>query len=203
MVRSRHQRSSEHGSAFIEFALCASLFLVPLLLGAMVVGMNVIRAVQVTTLCRTAAHMYSQNIDFSQSQNQQQLIKVAQGLNITTTSGNGVIILTRVQYITSAACGSQPCANENQYAMTNRIVIGNSSIHSSMFGSPPAADMQANGNVIVADYLNDPATIATNFSTIMTLTSGQYLYVAETYFTSPDLNWWGRGVPQISTRFVF
>jgi len=169
----------------------------------MVIGMNVIRAVQVTTLCRTAAHMYSQNVDFSQSQNQQELVKVAQGLNITATSGNGVIILTRVQYVTSTACGSQACANENQYVMTNRIVIGNSSLHSSIFGSPPAADMQTNGDVIVADYLNDPYTVAANFSNIMTLTSGQYLYVAETYFTSPDLNWWGGGVPQINIRFVF
>ncbi len=202
-------RSSERGSAFIEFALCASLFLVPLLLGAMVIGMNVIRAVQVTALCRSAAHMYSQSVDFSQSQNQAELIKIAQGLNITTTSGNGVIIFSKITYITLTQCQgggySSGCSNENQYVITNRIVIGNSAIHSSGFGTPPTADMDpsGNGNVLSSGYLNDPSTVAQGFANIISLPVGQNAYVAETYFSSPDLNWWGRGIPQVSARFVF
>jgi hypothetical protein len=199
----------ERGSAIIEFLLCTSLLLVPLLLGAAVVGLNVIRAVQVTELCRAAAHMYSENIDFSQSSNQQELIKVAQGLNITTTGGNGVVIFTRVMYVGSAQCGgSGSCTNQNQPVITNRLVIGNSSVHTSAFGTPPAADMDpsGNGNVLPSSYENDPATVATGFSSIMTmaqLPAGQYAYVAEAYFNSPDLNWWGRGIPQIASRFIF
>jgi hypothetical protein len=201
--------SDERGSAFVEFLLCTSLFLVPLLLGAMVIGLNVVRAVQVTTLCRASAHMYSENVDFSQAQNQQELIKIAQGLNITTTSGNGVIILSKVTYITLTQCqaGGYPngCANENQYVITNRIVIGNSTVHSSVLGTPPSQDMDpsGNGNVLSSGYLNDPATVAQGFSSIISLPVGQYAYVAETYYDSPDLNWWNRGIPQIGARFVF
>lgn len=209
MIESKERRPGERGSALIEFVLCTSLFLVPLLLGAMVVGMNVIRAVQVTALCRASAHMYSQNVDFSQTQTQQELIKIAQGLNITTTGGNGVIIFSRITYITLTQCQaggySTGCANETNYVITNRLVVGNSTIHTSAFGTPPAADMDSSGDgdVLPSAYLTDPATIAQNFSSIISLPAGQYGYVAETYFTSPDLNWWGRGIPQISARFVF
>lgn len=209
MAIERRSSRGEQGSAFIEFLLCTSILLVPLLLGTMVIGMNVIRAVQVTALCRASAHMYSEGIDFSQSQNQQELIKIAQGLNIATNSGNGVIILTKVVYVLSATCqaatGQKTCNNENNYVMVNRLVIGNSALHSSTFGTPPAKDMDPSGDggVLMSAYATDSATVAANFSNLISLTSGQYAYVAETYFISPDLDWWGRGIPQISARFVF
>ena len=86
----------ERGSAVIEFLLCASFFLIPLLMGSVVIGMDLIYAVQVTEVCRDAAHMYSYGIDFSQTGNQNELLKIAQGLNMTATGGNCCGIFSRV-----------------------------------------------------------------------------------------------------------
>jgi hypothetical protein len=39
--------------------------------------------------------------------------------------------------------------------------------------------------------LNDTSTRAGTFNSVLPLLSGQYAYLAEAYFASPDLNWPG------------
>ncbi|HEX3681964.1 MAG TPA: hypothetical protein VHU83_05425 [Bryobacteraceae bacterium] len=196
----------ERGSALIEFLLCMTLLIVPLLLGTTVLGLNLIREIQVTEVCRDATHMYSQGVDFTEASYQSELFKIAQGLNISASGGNGVIILSTITYIDSNACTaggytSSNCTNLNQNVFTRQVVIGNSSLRASAFGTPPV-DATNSDNVTQANYLTN-ATARANFS-VIPLSAGQYAYVGETYFTTPDLSWWGPlGTTGISARFVF
>lgn len=204
------RRSSERGSALVEFLLAAGLLLVPLLLGTMFFGMSLVRANQVTELCRDAAHMYAYGVDFSQSSSQNLIVQLAQGLNMSTTGGNGVIILSTVTYIADADCVSggysdpSTCPNDKQTVFTNRIVIGNPSLSTSAFGTPSSGIVAANGNITNTNYLKDTSARAVGFSNLIALSSGQYAYVAETFVNSPDFNVWkfsGSGL--ISSRSIF
>src|SRR5579875_3756617 len=93
VARTARSRQNERGTAVVEFAFCFALFWVPLFLGSIVIGFNLIRAVQVTQVCRDAGHMYAGGIDFSQSTYQNLFVSLAIGLNMSTNGGNGVEIL--------------------------------------------------------------------------------------------------------------
>ncbi|MGA8025520.1 MAG: TadE family protein [Bryobacteraceae bacterium] len=204
----------ERGSAMVEFVLCVGLFLVPLLLGTMVMGLNLVRAIQVTGVCRDAAHMYAYGVDFSQTGNQNLLLKVAQGLNMTATGGNGIVILSTVTFIgpndcTTGGYSSSTCPNVNQYVITQRTTVGNTALHASAFATPSSSLLASNGTIsggspTQAGYLNDSSTRAVGFSNVMTLSSGQYAYMAETFVTSPDYSWWSKlGTAGSSARSIF
>lgn len=66
----RKQNNSQRGASVIEFAFI-TFTLVPLLIGAGVVGVNLVRTLETEQLARDAGHMYARNIDFSSSGNQQ------------------------------------------------------------------------------------------------------------------------------------
>ena len=203
--------AAERGSALVEFMLCSLVWL-PLLLGTAVIGLNLIRAIQVTQVCRDAGHMYSYGVDFSQSTNQNLLLRLAQGLNITANAGNGVVILSRVTYIGDLECKAgnlQPntssCPNYTQIVITNRLTIGNAAAASSSFGTLAGGMTDASGNVSQQTYLTNPGTRATGFSNVINLnTSGQYAYVSEMYVGSPDYNFWPLlGSTGVSARSIF
>ncbi len=204
-------RPRERGSALVEFVLCISLFWVPLFFGTLVIGFNLVRVLQVTQVCRDAGHMYSFGIDFSQAAYQNLLVSLSRGLNMTTTGGNGVIILSTVTYIAGTDCtaggyqaNTTSCPNMNQTVFTRRIVIGNASLHASTFGTPSSGNMDSSGNVSSAGYLTNTADRAVAFSNIMTISSGQYAYVSEMFVTSPDFSWWGPlGTTASNSRSIF
>ncbi len=190
----------ERGSSLIEFVVCFALFWIPFFFGMWNVGISLIRTIQVTEVCRDAAHMLAFGIDFSDPSNQSMLQTVAQGLNLNAT-GQSVVILSVVTYVDNGDCtadGLSNCSNTNKYVFTKRLVIGNSSVRSSAFGSPNAGDMDNYGNIAVSKYLTDSTCVANGFSNLMTLVSGQYAYMAETTLTSPDL-----GGRQSSARSIF
>lgn len=203
---SRTRNSSERGSSLIEFLLCTSLMIIPLLLGTAVVGLNLVREIQVTELCRDAAHMYSEGIDFTVSSNVTQLLKIAQGLNITATGGNGVIIMSTITLLDSTQCAaggySSGCSNVNKTVFLRQVVVGNSTLYKSAFGTP-TVDSSNSDNV--TNYYTDPTAVATGFSpNVMTMSAGQYVYIAEVYFTTPELSWWSKlGTTGVSARFIF
>ncbi len=187
----------------MEFVLCFALFWVPFFLGMVEIGLNLIRAIEVTEVCRDAAHMFSYGIDFSDPGNQAILLKTAQGLDISAT-GQGVVILSDISYIgdndcTGANLQANPssCPNWNKYVIRKRIVIGNSSIRQSAFGTPKAGDTDSSGNIAPMTYLTDTSCQASvtpgtpGFSNLMTLAPGQYAYMAEMTLNSPDLSSWG------------
>ncbi len=186
----------------MEFVLGVALFWMPLFFGVLVIGFSLIRAVQVTQVCRDAGHMYAYGIDFTLPNYQTLLASMAQGYTLTST-GNAVVILTTVTYISQTDC--QNCANVNQIVITRQIVVGNSSIRASSFGTPPAGEMGTSGNVTSAGYLNDPQCQAVNFSSVIPLNdTNKYAYVSEMWVNSPDVKWWSfLGSMAISARSIF
>lgn len=208
-------RTSESGSALIEFVFCFSLFWVPLFLGLLTVGFNLIAAVEVTHVCRDVAHMYSQGIDFSQSTYKTLLVNLAPGLGMAATGGKGEVILTSITYIDHTDCAAagisdSACTNINKHVVTRRVVIGNtgSGFPASNFGTPSSTILDSSGNVMSSSggtpfYLTNSSAQAGNFqsSTGVTLTSQHYAYTAEMYVQSPY--WTSLGVSGISARSIF
>src|SRR5450432_4258440 len=86
--RTNTVRSREAGSALVEFVFCAGLFWMPLFVGTLFAGLNLIRVLQVTQLCRDAAHMSAYGIDFSQTSAQNLLVSLAPSLGLTTSSAS-------------------------------------------------------------------------------------------------------------------
>ena len=195
----------------VEFVLCMGLVWVPLFFGMLVLGFNLVRAMQVTQVCRDAAHMYAFGTDFSQSGSQNLLISLASGLNMTTTGGNGVIILSTITFADDLACQaaglqSSNCPNYHQPVFTRRIVIGNQGIQTSAFGTPSASIVNADGTISLTNSVSDPSAVANGFiSVIPTLNSStQLVYVAEMQVISPDYNWWSfLGSSGSSARAIF
>jgi hypothetical protein len=166
-----HTARCRRGGTLIEFVLAGSFIFVPLLVGTMAVGMAMIRSIQVTALNRDAGHMFSLGLDFSQAANQNLLVKIAGDLNITPTGGDGVVILSEI-----VGTGT------NQAVIAQRLVVGNSSLRASNYGTPDMID--SGGNVTP-----DASATATNFTpAVMSMVAGQVAYVAETYFSTSDVS---------------
>jgi hypothetical protein len=178
-IRNRRQR----GSAVIEFALVAVLY-VPLLVGVVVVGLNLGRNVQIAQFARDAGSMYSRGVDFSEAENKAFLVQM-QSFGMTVTGGSGVLILSKFAYIPASSCaGIRPC-NSNQQVLLQRIIVGNPSIRSTSFPTGGSVTLDAHGNV--ADYMTDPNAIVSTLRPRITIADGEFAYTAEAFFSSPDL----------------
>jgi hypothetical protein len=188
-------RPSEKGSSLIEFLLVTIFLIFPLLLGVFVFGMSLVRANQVSEVCRDAAHMYAYGVDFSQPGSQNMLVQLAQGLNMTMTGGNALVILSTVAYVGTNECSAggyttAKCTNLGKLVFVRRILIGNASLQVNTFGDPSSL-VGTGGYIDPSDYAVKAAAIANNFSNVIALTaSGQQAYMAETFVVSPDLNLW-------------
>ncbi len=207
------RRRQQQGSALIEFLLAVMLLIVPLLFGTFTFGMRLVRANQVAEVCRDAGHIYAYgNVDFSQTSSQNLLVQLAQGLNMTPTGGNGVIILSTITFIGPNDCQTGgyttgSCPNLNNTVFTRRIVVGNANLtinsqaQVSAFGTPPASIIGTSGNIKASDYTGNSGAIASNFSNVIPVSSGQFAYVAEAFFVSPDYSFFAPG--PISARSIF
>jgi hypothetical protein len=193
-----NSQSGRRGSSGIEFAL-SSLFWVPLLIGTLVIGTNVIKANQVTHLCRDIGHMWAYGVDFSQASGQNVLATIATGLNFNINgTGNGVVILSNVTYIGNNQClaagfqaNSTSCPNLNQAVFTRRVVVGNASLRNSNFGTPPPAIIAASGYIAGSDYCTNTSDRANAFIQLLPLAAGDVSSLTEIYFISPELDWTG------------
>lgn len=178
MKATRDTGNRDRGSAIVEFVLTASLIFTPLILGTIVIGMNLIRSIQVTQLNRDAGHMFARGVDFSLPSNQLLLQHLAAGLQLTP-GGKSVVILSQIQKVDCASC-----ANKNVAVIVRQIVIGNSSLRTSRYGTPPTGS-----GGMVSNYENSPAARAMNFDpAVMTMQPGETAYVAETYYRSSELD---------------
>ena len=192
MIRmlSRKNRT-ERGSMMIEFVLVSSFFLVPIIIGTFTYGFAVIRAAESVQLTRDVGHMYSEGVDFSVQANQNLLAsQLAQGLNIVANSGNvtggstgnGVVVLSTFMMIGAGTCD---CANAGHVVVMNRIVVGNDTLFTTIYGTPNASLIATNGDI--NNYSSDTSARADAFGNLMTLNAGEIAYMAESYFTAPDL----------------
>jgi hypothetical protein len=195
-----HARRSiaQKGSTMVEFVL-TSLFWLVLLTGTVVIGGNLIKSIQVVQLCRDVGHMYAYGVDFSQTSNQNIITQLANGMNFSTAgTGNGVVILSDVTAIGANQCtaaglaaNTGQCPNLNQTVFSRRLVVGNSAMRSSNFGTPSASIVGANGYIAAQDYLTDASARTSNFVQLLPLAAGDVSHLTETYFASPELDWSG------------
>ncbi|PWU03955.1 MAG: hypothetical protein C5B51_17845 [Terriglobia bacterium] len=173
----------------IELALILSVA-VPLLLGVAGLGIRLGRTLEGTQVTRDVAHMYALGTDFSLAGTQ----AIAQTLSrdfTLTTSGSGVLLLSRIVKVYQADCtaaGLQNCPNLNQTVFAQRLVIGNTALRTSSFGTPPANYIDSQGNIKSVDYCKQSALIAAGFDQVLSLAQGQSAYVVEGYFSMPEIN---------------
>jgi hypothetical protein len=173
------------GSATVEFGLAGSFIFLPMLAGLASVGMSMVMAIQVVGLNRDAGRLFAGGVDFSEASSSQSatssrglLLKLAGGLNITDTGGNGVIILSEFD-------GTGP----NTAVCSRRIVVGNASLKASSYANPSAAVLDEDGSVT---NLSDPsAAVNASFMTLLPMTQGQVAYLVETYFSTSQYDWTG------------
>ena len=177
------------GSAMIEAALVISVA-VPVLLGVSGIGVRLGRTLEGTQVTRDVAHMYALGTDFSLSGTQ----AIAQTLSrdfTLTASGTGVLILSRVVKVFQTDCnaaGVPTCPNLNQTVFAQRIVIGNTSLRSSSFGTPPGTYIDAEGNISASNYCKLSTLVASGFDAVLSLQQGQSAYLTEGYFSMPEVN---------------
>jgi hypothetical protein len=217
------RRRNLRGVAITEFAF-SMLLLVPMLLGTIGVGINLVQHLRTVQLARDAGYMYARQVDFTQTANQTLIVGLGASVGLTTTAStsSAVLILSTVTYVDSAMCQSDNkwnnttntpngCTNYQQWVFAQRIVIGNSSIRSSSFGSPVTTGsnpvtIASSGNISLDAQVTNSGDVATSTASggvntfaginpyqttngnISGLPSGQMVYVAEaasTGFTMP------------------
>lgn len=209
MNRRRRQRQS--GSTLLEFAIVVPC-LVLLFFGTIGVGVMMGRFIQCVQVDRDVAHMYSDGVDFTQTTPQNIVIQqLALGTGITAAGGNGTIIFSQIQTVYQVDCTAAAvanCANLGLPVFTQRIVLGNSALRTSNYGTPTGTLMDAKGNISPSVYLaNTDSTVrvssgfesqlstaavaAGQSGTAPVQPQGNIAYMVEVYFQYPDIGFLG------------
>jgi hypothetical protein len=178
----------EQGHSILEFALVA-LPTVTMLLGVVVIGIDLGRSDQVQEICRDADSMYVRGIDFSQTGNQQELVRLGSNMNLQISGGSGLVTLSLVTFIPDPSCGSPPSTNctVGKSVLMQRNIFGNTSLPATHYPTAGAVTYDSQGNV--ANYSTDPNAIINNFVTAaFQLHPNEVSYVAETYFQTTDVS---------------
>ena len=200
------RQKNRKGGAAIEFAFVL-LVLIPLLLGAGAMGVNMVRTLETIQLARDAGHMYARGIDFGQPGNKTILEELGGnlGLNSTASASSAVVTLSALTYVDKGQCAAvgaidgsgnptSSCTNYQKWVFTQRIQIGNPSyqvygVGSPLTSGPTGVTINATtGKISQSDYVKKAGAVAT-FSAINPysvtnniasgLPSGQVLYIAE------------------------
>ena len=199
----------ERGSAVVEFLL-STLIWIPLLLGAIGIGTELVREIQVTQVCRDAARMHAYGVDFSQSSSRKLILQAAPNLGLAQTGGNGAIILSTIKVISAADCQAggltadqQHCPNLNFPVFTKQILIGNSTYKSS-FDNPNPPSTDSTGAVSQSTTLTSTSDQTPAITQLLpSLTAGQIAYVGEIFVNNSDLAWTGFGGNVIASQSIF
>jgi hypothetical protein len=210
---SEKRRRGQKGNSLIEFGLMM-LFLVPLFMGMTTFGIGLGKMIQASQICRDAGHMFVRQVDFSQTQNKKLIERLAVGMNMTVSGGNGTVVLTQVLMIGPDECAggglsTAECTNLGFPVITQQIVIGNPALFPSSIGTPPGNYLQADGTILPDKYLKEASCRAGTLSNanntgLLTLQNSERTYVSEAYFKAPELAFLNRGVPmQLSARNYF
>jgi Flp pilus assembly protein TadG len=194
----------------MEFGLVMGM-LIPMLFGGVAFGVNLGNYLQSVQIARDVAHMYARGLDFSTTQNKNIAVNLAQGMGgMTTNGGNGVLVFSQVRKIYMADCTAAnltaaQCTNLGQRVFSNRLIVGNSTLRASNFGTPSGSCVvTVNGNISTIDYLKQTGCRASNFDdTVLPQATGDIAYVAESYFATPSLAFLGAGGLGTYTRAIF
>jgi len=215
MTRLNGKRNrNEKGNGLLEFA-AVYIVVIPLFFGMVDAGIQLGRMDEAVQICRDAAHMYARGVDFSQTANQNILVSLATGSGMTTSGGNGVMIMSQIIQVYQADCTAAgltagQCSNLNQLVFVSRLVTGNSGLRSSNYGTPPSALVNAQGNIAASDYLTKPSLVLTGGMTTeltnsgLILNDGDIAYLTEFYESTPDLSFLGAsGTGGVYAKAIF
>jgi hypothetical protein len=201
------KQTRRRGNTMIEFAI-AMTFLIPLMVGSFSLGLNLMRSIQVIQVCRDAGSMYSRSVDFTLDGNKDTLVKMASGLGMTRTGGTGVVILSKVAFVSDGDCtaagltGSN-CTNRGKYVFLQRIYVGAQSLKPSKFGTPSETGIDQTSRKI-KDIYKDSSAQVSNFGNVMTLTSvSDVAFLIETDFKGVAWNLGNNVGNEIYQRAVF
>eukprot|EP00456_Euglypha_rotunda_P042903 TRINITY_DN33523_c0_g1_i1.p1 TRINITY_DN33523_c0_g1~~TRINITY_DN33523_c0_g1_i1.p1 ORF type:complete len:209 (-),score=29.01 TRINITY_DN33523_c0_g1_i1:459-1085(-) len=198
----------QQGNAIVEFALVA-IFLVSLLMGTFSIGMSLTKSVQAGIVSRDAGSMFMRYVDFTISSNKDLLVRLANGMGMTTNGGNGVVILTQITKIGNAQCtagglSAGSCPNNGRNVVAKRVVVGNAAIYTTAFGNPGAGIIQSDGTITASNYLSDTSARADAFSSVIALNDGEFAYLSEAYFLTPEISMPGyRDNTYVYSRNIF
>lgn len=228
------QQRRERGNTILEFAL-VMVFLVPMFAGSFTIGAALSKGIQVSNVARDAVVLMvrattdpQSGLDLSQAQNQRIIVRAANGLGMNadaqynpSSSGGGVVILSKVVFVGPAECsvgiipapagvpaptpwGPGNCPNYGQYVFAYRVVIGNGTRWSSAIGKPNGT-VQSNGTITPNDIATNSSDRVTSFVTAtgMTLTSGTFALVSEMFADVSFLNFFSiLGNPTLYARSI-
>lgn len=188
----RTPRNAERGSAIVEFAFVAP-FLCLLLLGTVSVGLTLTKSLQAGVVSRDCGMMFMRQVDFTLEQNKRLAVKLANGMGMTTTGGDGAVVLTELMRIGAEECAAgglslAACTNFDQVVAVKRVTIGNAALLSSSFGAPAAALIGATGDIAANHYLTNLSVRAPNLTSLMNLGAGERAFASEAYFLTPEIN---------------
>jgi hypothetical protein len=173
----------------IELALSLTVT-IPLLLGVAAIGIRLGRTLQATQVTRDVSHMYALGTDFSLEGSQAIARTLSRDFSLTS-EGNAVLLLSRIYKVQQTDCtaaGLSTCPNLNLAVITQRVTIGNTTLRTSAFGTPPAGYVGSRGNILASDYCRQASLLAAGFDAILALGAGQSSTVVEGYFGMPELN---------------
>jgi len=182
-------RQRRRGNSILEMALIVSVS-VPVLLGVAGIGVRLGRTLDGLQVTRDVAHMYALGTDFSLAGTQAIARALSRDFSLTA-NGTGVLILSRVLKVYQADCdaaGVPSCPNRGQPVFTQRLVIGNSALRASAFGTPPAGYVGADGTISSGNYCRQASLVASGFDALIALAQGQSAYLVEGYFSMPEIS---------------
>lgn len=180
--------NKEKGNNILEFALVAMPTVI-MLFGVVVIGLDLGRSVQVTQICRDAGAMYVRGLDFSQAGNQQVIVRLGQSMNLQSSGGDGLVILSKVTFLPDSSCGSPPSSTctSGKSVLMQRIIFGNNTLSGTHYTTAGTITQDAEGNVI--NYITDANAVIANFATnAFQMRPNEISYLAETYFRTPDVS---------------
>ena len=146
------KNNRSRGVAMIEFAF-AMLVMIPLILGTIGIGLELIQAMQTTQLARDAGRMYARGLDFGQVGNQRILATLGRDVGLHTDgTGDAVLMLSTVKYIDNIICPAANCTNYQHWVFAQRIVIGRPGYRASnLVPAGTTVPVDSSGNVTLAD----------------------------------------------------
>ncbi|MFN7924753.1 MAG: TadE family protein [Bryobacteraceae bacterium] len=196
----RSQNRRRKGNTILEFAL-VMLFLFPLFIGTVNLGMNLTKTTQASQITRDAGHMYVRQVDFSLDASKNIVVRLAQGLGMTLSGGKGVILLSKIMYIGTSECAAAnlapaSCPNYHKAVVIQRHTIGNTTMRTSDFATPASSIILTGpdavtglkkGDIKPADYLTNATVQSPKLLTLLPgMLEGETAYVSEGYFDTPS-----------------
>lgn len=183
----------------MEFALVA-IAAIPMLFGTVAMGVTLGRGVQSIQVTRDVGHMYGLGVDFTAAGAQAVVNKLAEDFDLTPATGNAVLIFSQIMTVYQADCNAAglgaSCGNVGSQVFVQRVVLGNTSLRSSSFGTPPSNYIGAKGNIAPVNYFQQTSLRANGFGAVLTQNQGDVAYVVEGFFMQPDLAFLAPGFAQ-------